>query len=132
MKSHTRHQNKNASVKKKVKYFNTLQNQQSNGDDCTTEYFKDYQIKTRTSAALPERDRRCDRGEPVVAAAAAAAAIPCKDGRSGCSTHSSSVRKVDIRIGLEAGPIDGLTPDLTMDHSTLFNREELAPSPKSN
>lgn len=95
---------------------------------------KEIQIKTRTSAARPERDRRCDRGEPVAAAeAAAAATAPSEaDGRSGCSAHSSSVRKVDIRtVGLEAGPTE-LTPDRTIDHSTVLKRDVLAPSPKSN
>lgn len=98
------------------------------------------QINTRTSAALPERDRRCVRGEPVDADAAITAAAPpapvCEaadDLSACCSAQSSSERKVDIRIGFEAGgAIEGLTPDRTIDHSTLFKRDILAPSPKSN
>lgn len=90
--------------------------------------FHEIHIKTRTSAARPERDRLCDRGEE---AAAAAAAPTTGGGCCCCSAHSSSVRKVDMRTGLEAGPTDA-GPDRTMDHSTLLKRDVLAPSPKSN
>jgi hypothetical protein len=32
----------------------------------------------------------------------------------------------------DGGAIEGFTPDRTIDHSTLFKRDILAPSPKSN
>ena len=44
----------------------------------------------------------------MAAAAAAAAAAPsdAEGNLSGCSAHSSSERKVDIRTGLETGPTE--------------------------
>lgn len=93
---------------------------------------KNVQIKTRTSAARPERDRRCDRGELALVAVVATAIAGPTSGRSGCSAHSSSVRKVDIRTWFDAGPTFEFTPALTIDHSTVLKRDVLAPSPKSN
>ena len=114
--------------------------------DCTKKRKKSIrinQINTRTSAARPERDRRCVRGEPVdvepADAAITAAAPPAppseaaEDLSACCSAQSSSERNVDIRMGFEdGGAIEGFTPDRTIDHSTLFKRDILAPSPKSN
>lgn len=84
-------------------------------------------MKTRTSAARPDRDRRCVRGEPATAAA------PASD-RSGGSVQSSSERKVDIRMGFDIGPTEEalFAPGRTIDHSTLLNRDMLVPSPKSS